>query len=203
MTRMQRTAGLTALLCLLIGPSAWAKEVVPSGTVVKVQLLDNLNSAVSQVGDRVRAQVAPDDMSGMPTGAVLVGRVVSVQQASKSQPGMIDIRFGTLETGGNWYPISGDLSSLHQKDVATAANGRLVSKGQRNRGMQFLGYGAAGGAVLGRLLGGNLLTGALLGGAGGYFFGKRKKEHYRDVDLKQGAEFGVRLLKRVALPDNA
>jgi hypothetical protein len=67
--------------------------------------------------------------------------------------------------------------------------------------MKFIGYGAAGGVVLGKLLGTSTLKGVLLGAAAGYLYERTqgKKNKYRDVDMKQGEAFGVRLKRQVVL----
>jgi hypothetical protein len=178
-----------------------ARQVVPAGTVVKVTLQEPLRSQEARVGDRIRVQVAGDDRSGMPAGAVLVGRVTQVQQATRSQPGIIDIAFGVAELRDRWIPISGDPYTLHEKDVRETASGRLVAKGRQNDRMKFIGYGALGGVLLGRLLGTSTLKGVLLGAAAGYLYGqsRRDKSKYHDVDMKKGTEFGVRLNRRVVL----
>jgi hypothetical protein len=180
-----------------------AREVVPSGTVVKVELLEDLSSKEASVGDRVRVRVSEDDRSGLPTDAVLVGRVTQVQRATRSRPGVIDIDFRVVELATRWIPLSGDLYSLHESDVRETGSGRLMAEGRRHDPMKFIGYGALGGVLLGRLLGTSTLKGVLLGAGLGYLYGEtvRDKSKFRDVELERGAEFGVRLNRRVALRD--
>jgi hypothetical protein len=187
-------------LVLLCTP-ALAQEVIPRNTVVKVRLLEDLNSKEARLGDRVRATVTQDDESGFPSGTILVGRVTEVRRATRSQPGVIDIRFGAAELRRGWMPISGNPYSLHEEDVEQTASGRLVAEGRRHDPMIFIGYGALGGVVLGRILGTSSLEGALLGAAAGYLYGqsRRDRSKYRDVSLEAGEEFGVRLNQRVVL----
>jgi hypothetical protein len=175
--------------------------VVPRDTVVKVELLEDLSSKEARVGDRVRVRVHEDDHSGLPQNAVLVGRITEVQRASKSRPGVIDIEFGSLELANRWVPISGSLHSLHAQDVRETGSGRLVAKERSQNRTKFLGYGALGGVVLGRILGTSTLEGALLGAGLGYLYGESRKDKnkYRDVELDRGDEFGVRLNQRLAL----
>jgi hypothetical protein len=194
---------LTWLICLTAGLPAATQEV-PRNTVVKVQLMEDLSSKDAKVGDLVRAAVAPDDESGLPPGTNLVGRVTQVQRATKSRPGVIDVRFSVAELPDRWTPISGTLYSLNDRDVERTASGRLVAKGRRNERGKFIGYGALGGVVLGSLLGTSSLEGALLGAAAGYLYGesRRDKSKYRDVQLSDGDTFGVRLDRRLVLrPD--
>lgn len=194
-------ASVAALLACAVAYGQSARQVVPSGSVVKVTLQDPLRSKEAKVGDRVRVQVAQDDRSGMPAGAVLVGRITQVQRSTSSQPGIIDITFGMAELRDRAITISGAPYSLHEKDVQKTASGRLVAKNRKSDRMKFIGYGAVGGVVLGKLLGTSTLKGVLMGAAAGYLYERTqgKKNKYRDVDMKQGEEFGVRLNRQVVL----
>jgi hypothetical protein len=73
----------------------------------------------------------------------------------------------------------------------------VATTGSKKNTTKYVGYGAAGGLILGSLLGSNVL-GAVAGGAAGYLLGKKKKAR-GDVVLKDGMTLGVRLDKRVAL----
>jgi hypothetical protein len=167
--------------------------------VVHVRLLEELSSKTAQVGDRVRVQVDDNDRSGLPSGAVLVGRVTEVQRASESRPGVLDLSFGTLEHSGQWQSVSGDLYSLSREDSQQTASGRLVAKKRKSDKTKFIGYGAVGGVLLGKLLHTSSIKGVLLGAAAGYLYGQTRKDKNQDVKLKEGAEFGVRLNRRLAL----
>jgi hypothetical protein len=176
-----------------------ARAQVPEGTVVKVELMGYLSSKTAKVGDRVTAQVSPDDYSGIVPGTLITGRVVEARPAAKNRPGVLDIQFDRLDSGNGLIPISGDLAGLGKDEVSTAADGRLVSKRKSGSKLKFLGYGAAGGALLGQLLGEKPLIGALAGAAAGYLYGQSQKSKgsYRDVELKEGSEFGVRLSRDI------
>jgi hypothetical protein len=156
-----------------------------------------------QVGDKVRVQVDDKDHSGLPRGAVLVGRVTEVRPATSSRPGVLDLSFGALELSQQWKPISGDLYSLSGNGVRQTASGRLVAKKGSSDKTKFIGYGALGGVLLGKLLGTSTIKGVLLGAAAGYLYGQTRKDKNRDVELKEGAAFGVRLDRRVVLPAGA
>ena len=175
------------------------RALVPQGTVVHVRLLQALSSKTAQVGDRVRVQVDDNDRSGLPAGAVLVGRLTEVQRASSSRPGILDLSFGALELGHQWQPVSGSLCSLNPADVQPTGSGRLVAKKGKGDRTKFIGYGALGGVLLGKVLGTSTIKGVLLGAAAGYLYGQTRKDKNQDVDLKEGSEFGVRLDRRLAL----
>jgi hypothetical protein len=205
-TRRRRVTMRQLLLSLglwsaLILPAAAAPSsvVIPQATVVRVRLLQALSSKTAQVGDRVRVRVDDNDRSGLPHGAVLVGRVTEVQRASDSQPGILDLSFGALEQSGQWQSVSGSLCSLNPADVQPTGSGRLVAKKGKGNQTKFIGYGALGGVVLGKLLHTSTIKGVLLGAAAGYLYGRTQKDKNRDVDLKEGAEFGVRLDQRLTL----
>ena len=199
-------AAAMALTGIVAGgrPSQAQQQRVPEGTVVKVRLMENLNSRDARVGDRVRVELSPEDRSGLPEGTVFVGRVTEVRRASGSTPGVIDLRFGAIERNAGWQPVSARLYSLDDRDVREDASGRLIGR-QRPKQDQtkIIGYGAAGGAVLGYLLKNkteSALTGALLGAAAGYIYSEQqKKKGSPDVDLKAGSEFGIYLNRPVSL----
>jgi hypothetical protein len=204
MSRISKLNAVAMCGCLVACAAAYGqatRTVISSGTVVTVKTLDSLSSKDARTGDRVRVQVADDDRSGLPPGTVLAGRNSKVQQATRSQPGTIDMDFRVAELGGRWIGISGDPYSLHDNDVEKTASGRLVAKSGQNNRMKFIGYGAVGGVVLGRLLGTSALKGALLGAAAGYLYDRSQgaKDKYHDVALDKGAQFGVRLNRDVEL----
>lgn len=188
---------LVPVLCMLLVPAGAVRaQNIPAKTVVKVRLLGELSSERARVGDRVRVQVADDDRSGLPRDTVLIGRVTEVRRASENQPGVIDLRFGAIERDGGWQSVSGGLYSLSDKDVREDASGRLVGRQQRKQDKaRFIGYGAGGGAVVGYLMKkntGSVVTGALVGALAGYLYGEsQKKLANQNVDLKEGAQFGI------------
>lgn len=173
---------------------------LPSGTVLKVRLDQRLNSAQARAGQRFTATARPDeDNSGLPVGTRVEGVVRDARSATKDQPGILDVDFTGMELpNGRNYPITGALTSLDANSVSHTANGRLVSKrSSKSDRMKFIGYGAGAGALVGLFSKGNLLKGTLLGAAGGYLYSQLNKDKarggYANVDLKEGAEFGVRL----------
>ena len=200
-----RLAALLLLLPLLAAaaPAAQAQRV-PQGTVVKVRLLEDLSSKTARVGERVRVALSPDDRSGLPEGTVFVGRVTEVRPATGSAPGVIDLNFGAIERNASWQTVSGSLYSLDDRDVREDASGRLVGKRRPKQDQtKIIGYGAAGGALLGYVLKKktqSALTGALLGAAAGYVYSEQqKKKGNPDVDLRVGSEFGIYLNRPVSL----
>lgn len=203
---------LIAALALGVPGSAGAQigrtaeyDRFPVGTVLKARLDDRLSSAQARPGQRFTATVqSDDDRSGLPEGTRVVGVVREARAASRTQPGVLDVDFTTLDfPNGRVYPISGALTSLDSNSVSRSANGRLVAKRSKSSDRtKFIGYGAGAGAIIALLGKGNLLTNALFGAAGGYVYQQLQKDKskggYANVDLKEGAEFGVRLTQQFA-----
>lgn len=182
---------------------------IPAETVIKVRLNDRLNSRNAQVGDRFTAVVDDGDRSGFPDGTRFEGVVSEAQRSNDNRPGVIDMDFRqAVLPDGRKVPINGQLASLSEEDVRRSADGRILSRrgGSSSKfDPKWVGYGAAGGAVLGEILGSNFLKGALLGGVGGAIYGylnrDKEKGEFRDVTLDEGTTFGVRLTDRVAFQD--
>lgn len=184
------------------------RTVIPADTVVRVRLEENLNSRTVENGERFTVSVAEDDRSRFPRGTRLEGRITDVQRATKDHPGVIDMAFDrALLPDGASVPISGSLASLDRDDVRRTSDGRLETRNRKSAKFQpkWVGYGAAGGAVLSTILGGGFLKGALIGAAGGAVYGyldqkkQNKRNNVDEVDLRAGTEFGVRLNERLAL----
>jgi hypothetical protein len=198
-----------AFLCVTGAPAALAQResvTIPENTIAKVRLDQSVSSRTARVGDRVVALVTADDRSGFPESTRLEGTVTEVQRSSDSRPGIIDMDFTrAVLPGGQSLTIRGQLASLAEEDVRQADDGRIVTR-RKGSGEKFepkwVGYGAAGGAVLATILGESFLRGALLGGLGGAIYGylnkDKNKGEFREVTLDQGTTFGVRLADRVA-----
>jgi hypothetical protein len=189
--------------------SARESVVIPADTVIKVRLNDRLNSRDARVGDRFTAVVDDGDRSGFPDGTRFEGVVSEAQKSGDNRPGVIDMDFRqAILPDGRKLPINGQLASLSEEDVRRSADGRILSRrgGSSSKfDPKWVGYGAAGGAVLGTIFGSNFLKGALLGGVGGAIYGylnrDKGKGEFRDVTLDEGTTFGVRLADRVAFQD--
>lgn len=181
---------------------------IPADTVVKVRLNDKLNSRDARVGDRFTVDVMDDDQSGFPDGTRLEGVVSEAQRSNDNRPGVLDMDFRqAVLPDGRKVPIRGQLSGLSEEDIRRGADGRIRSRHSSSSKFnpKWVGYGAAGGAVLGEIFGSNFLKGALLGGLGGAVYGylnrDKDKGEFRDVSLNEGTEFGVRLSDRVAFQE--
>lgn len=205
---------LLAATGMLFGacPDAAAQRdrvVVPAGTIVRVKLDERVNSRDARVNERVTASVSADDVSGFPEQTQFEGVISQVQRATDDRPGVIDMDFRrAVLPDGRAVTIDGALASLADEDVRRTSDGRIEARRGGRSGkidLKWVGYGAAGGAVLGEIFGGGFLKGALLGGLGGAIYGylNRDKDRgeLRDVVLEPGTEFGIRLDQRIAFDD--
>lgn len=185
-----------------------SRTLIPAETIVRVRLDDDVSSETARVGDRVTTTVDEDDRSRFPSGTKLEGRITQVQRATKDRPGIIDMAFDqAVLPDGESVRISGSLTSLHKDHIQRTDDGREASRrrSEKKFDWKWVGIGAAGGAVLGEVFGDNLLRGALIGAVGGavysYLKKGRDKDEFRNVELAQGTEFGVRLNRQVAFAD--
>jgi hypothetical protein len=157
------SAGLTSLLLTLAplpAPGQSSLEI-PSGTSIRVRMIDNLSSEKTQIGDTFRGTLdEPIQVKGRelyPKGADVIGRVTSVHPTGRlSEPGELDLVLNTVSSG----------------TVAASINVEpLVIKGESHAKSNAtkIGGGAALGAVIGAIAGGGkgAAIGTLAGGAAG------------------------------------
>ncbi len=163
---------------------------IPVGTPVKVKVLQTLSSSEAQDGDRVRVQVAPDDTSGIPAGAIFNGRVVSARPATPKAAGVLRVKFG---------PNNGDASAYNTTSTASV---QLTGTKPTADKSNYASIGAGAGALLGfirkRKLG-DAIGGAVLGGVAGYGANQLQKKSASDVSLKRGDEISIKLDRPLTL----
>jgi hypothetical protein len=140
------------------------------------------------------------------------GSVIESRPASTNRPGVLGIKIHrAFLPDGSIVAVNGTLAGLDEDSVQRSSTGRLEARGKaKNKlDLKWVGYGAAGGAVLGTVLGdGNdLFKGALLGALGGaaYSYLNKDKDHkrpgYSDVQLARDTDFGIRVHNVVAFRD--
>jgi hypothetical protein len=101
---------------------------------------------------------------------------------------------------GHRISTDGSLVSLDDKVVEQTSDGRLIMRNKsKNNQLKFIGIGAAGGFILGKLTK-HTLEGTLLGAAAGYLYSEydKKKVVPTDVSVAAGTEFGVQLNRQLA-----
>lgn len=178
-----------------------------SGDVIPVTLDEPLSSSTAHRGDMFTATVDVTHRGyDHLRGASITGHVSDVVRSHDRRPGQLGLQFDSLRTrGGKTYQIDGSLIGLDTNSIMTNSDGTLVAQEtQKHKTLEYAGYGAGAGAVLGILGGGGLrlgtiLLGAALGAAGGQLSKGKTQQH--DVDLKQGLKLGVRLDKDFDYPN--
>jgi hypothetical protein len=159
---------------------------VPSGTLLAVEFQQTLSSATSLAGDRFTARVVEpilvDGRVAIATGSIVSGRVVKVLPSRKlGGRAQMDLEFTSLRlAAGAERPIAASFhdqgNSQTKKDAAT------------------IGGAAAGGALLGQIIGKDskaTVLGALVGGAIGT--GIAAKNRGQEVTLPEGMVVEIHL----------
>ncbi len=142
---------------VLSGRTSGTGVVIPSGTLLKVSLLDAVDSDTSSTGDHFLASLSEDVVSDGVTflqkGAQFRGRVVSVEEAGRVKGrATISLALTDIVQGDRMIPIttgtfSASADSTEKRDAGVIAGGAGV------------------GAVIGAIAGGK--KGAAIGGATG------------------------------------
>jgi type IV secretory pathway VirB10-like protein len=136
----------------------FVEVVIPSSSVIGLQVDRSLSSETARVEDKVEARVTRDVMASgrraIPAGSRMVGSVVLVDQGGKMKgAARLGVRFHTL--------VLGDGSQVPLRTETIFRDGQSPG----NESSRKIGGAAVGGAILGAILGGG--KGAVLGGATG------------------------------------
>lgn len=203
--RTRRTTRVTRTT-RTVRPPVPVRYSVPTDTIIRVRMNEQLSSRSARVGDRFSTTVEEPVYAGggtevIPVGSKIWGRVSSVTRAQRRKPGSISVSFNSLQLpNGASYPINGSLTSLQTDGVNADNEGSVSGRGNDKRNAIFIGGGAAGGALIGAIAGGGkgAAIGAILGGALGT--GARVYEKEEEADVKSGTDFGIILNRAVSLP---
>lgn len=155
---------------------------VPSGTRLSVRLEESAGSATSRAGDAVTATLADavriDGVDVLPAGSPVRAQV-SVAQPSGKVKGRarLGLSFSGVAAHGEHYPID--------------AGYNMVAEGTKARDAKTIGIPAAGGAVIGAIVGGK--KGAAIGAAvgGGAGTGVVLATAGKEVGLASGAKLSI------------
>lgn len=179
-----------AALIIALSSSALAADttrevIVPAGTVLRVQLENAVASDSSRIEDVVRGHLAApivvDGRTIVPSSSPVVGHVTQALRSGKVKGrARVGVRFDSLVADGDRYRIQ----TRPWTRVAPASKGKDAAT---------IGLPAAGGAIVGGVIGGKKGAGigAAAGGGGGtaVVLSTRGKE----VRLGRGAVLYVRL----------
>jgi len=167
---------------------------LPSGTKIRVQMDNEINSKVSSVNDTFTMKISEPlkvrETVVLPIGTVIEGRVTQVRRASIGRKnGSLSLSFEMLRlAGGEKREIKGVLVNQLTVESSPAANILTVAGGTALGAV----FGSVSKAENGALLGAAIGTGA---GAGVAFLRKGK-----DVRIKAEEEFEIELTTNVTLP---
>jgi len=176
------------------GAAGVAREVtIPAGTPLSIILETPVSSETSRVEERVNAHLARavvvDGAMVLPEGSSVGGVVTDAKQSGKVKGrAHVAVRFDSLTPSG-----SDDRYAIHTSSVGRTA------EGTKGKDALEIGAPAAGGALIGALVGGK--KGALVGGAvgGGAGTAVVLSTRGKEVKLQKGAALTLRLASPVTV----
>ena len=188
-------AGAQAAAAAAPAPAApqWREVVVPADTVLSVILENSVSSDQSQLEDPVSASLVADVVlsgtTALPAGSLVGGTVTHAKRAGKTKGvAELSIRFDSLSPKG---------SDAHY-EVRTAQVARRAQT-TRNKDAATIGVPAAGGAILGGIVGGK--KGAVIGGVvgGGAGTAVVLTSRGKELRLPRGTRLSLKLLEPVTV----
>ena len=174
---------------------AVAAPLVPIGTNLKIRLEDTLSSKDSRVGDRFTATVL--DPVRFNEGTV-TGHISSIQKSGKVKGRTsMNLAFDSVRLrDGRSGTLHGYVTRVYGSGSGSADSEGGVESGSRTKQtVKRAGIGAAGGAILGAIVGGGkgAAIGLILGGAGGA--GSLAVQGSKELKLESGTELLVRVTR--------
>lgn len=167
---------------------------LPSGTKIRVQMDNEINSEISDLNDTftvvVSEPVLVKDVVVLPIGAIIEGRVTKVERASTGgKNGNLEVSFETLK-----------LESGTKRDIEAILVNKLKAKSSNTDKLLTILGGTAIGGIIGAVSKAD--NGALIGaGIGaGAATGTALLQKGKDVRIKAEEEFDIELTKSVKLP---
>jgi hypothetical protein len=138
-------------------PAASSRLTIPAGTVIKVRMIDAVDSETSQLGQTFQASlddpIIVDGQTVVPRGADIVAKLVEDKQSGKIS-GRTELSLDLVS-----MRINGRMVDLTTGEVTTASGSRGA------KSAKVIGGAAAAGAILGGILGGG--KGAAIGATSG------------------------------------
>lgn len=159
-------------------PPEPAPVTVPSGAVLSVRLIDTIDTATAQTGDKFHATLdsplAVDGDVVVPAHYEVEGHIVNAQSSGKFQgQAMLVLELDRLKVGDKYYDIQTD-----QFSQKTGSRGKNTA--------EKVGAGAVAGAILGGIFGGG--KGAAIGSAAGAGAGGGVQAASKKPDIKLSSE---------------
>lgn len=181
--------------------------VVPTGTVLRVQMDRTISSRTARVGDTFTATVfepvVVDGRTAIPQGTQVQGRVTQVQPAERrGRSGAIAVEFDRIIfANGVSRDIRASLTSLDPREREQIdSEGRARGGSSTGRNVIFIGGGTGAGAAIGAIAGGGkgAAIGAGIGAAAGILGALLSKG--QEAQVKSGYRFGVELDQALRVP---
>ena len=169
-----------------IGDARIARRVtIPAGTVLRLRVDRGFGSDISRVEDSVPATLARavviDGRTILPTGSVAAGYVSEAVRPGKVQGrGRVAVRFTRINPGGEQYRMQ-------------TRSWVAVAPATKKKDALTIGIPAAGGAVVGALIGGKKGAGIGAAAGGGAGTAAVLTTRGKDVRVGRGAVLSVRL----------
>ena len=170
------------------GPSSYTAS---AGAFLDVAVNDTISTKTAKVGDAFTGTVVANVSDGrgatvIPQGAQVHGTVTDVQT------GQLTLSVSSVTIRGKDYGLAAKIDSLETVKQSKGIGGNDVAK---------VGIGAAAGALLGRVIGGNT-KGAVIGGVVGAAAGTgvAAKTHGSYVALPKGAHINLTLTAALVVP---
>jgi hypothetical protein len=145
---------------------ALAAGTLAAGTVIHAVLQDSIHSR-NDVSGKVVSGLVMENVTGadgktiIPAGSPVRFTVTQVKPGRGDRPGVIEMRVDTITIGGRPMSLESRIQAIPYELRGRGVTGEEAAK---------VGVGAAGGAVVGRVLGGNTegaVIGGVVGAAGG------------------------------------
>jgi len=185
-----RTSPVTPRSSVPATPPPPIVKTLPAGTSLALVFLDGLSSETNQQGDTFRARVARDvthdGLVLIPAGSVVVGNVTEAVPLKKIG--------GTAKLSLAFSAIEMPTGASVEIEATLAEQGKSETK----KDAATIGGAAAGGALLGRLVGHDTkgaLIGAVVGGAAGTAVAAKTKGE--QVEIPVGSERAIELNRPV------
>jgi len=154
----------------IVHPAPLPPGTLSEGTLIRIKLLDELSSNLSEKGQSFRSRVATDVLQGgqvvIPAGAEIDGRVADLSTGHFGGHGsiLLEPETVTLENGSK-FKLHAMVASTPGSNARVNSEG-LITPGSRLKrdGIEYAGVGG-GGMVVGAALGGpvGMLAGGLIG----------------------------------------
>jgi hypothetical protein len=212
---MKKWIALSCVLLLAAALAAQTSPPVPAGTALMVRLDTTLATFSNRAGDpfqaRVTQAVVVKGTTLIPVGTTVEGRVTKVSEPRRisGKPTLGLLPEAVILPGGERYYLDATLVDTNIRGSDVSSEGQFKGSGHDRRDTLETGGGAAGGMLIGGLIGGG--PGILIGGAVGatsttvHWLAK-----HRSATLPAGTELTLELNRPltmgtapVALPANS